>query len=215
MSRVVGCDQLAGIRIFLVNHRCGERRPRATANIVRGELVTPHRIPQVGEMIRISDLRNRKFLSVLALIALVATPSPLVYRWGVAKLNAYFLTRAQAAMDAEDFAAAESYAVRVLTRTSNQQASIIAGEAAMLLGRNNQAIKYFEPLLGGTGRDAVAAMAASADLYEKIGNTREAELLYRRVLAMDPAHAFAKHGLVDLLALQGAAARRCPTVSNC
>lgn len=145
---------------------------------------------------------RRLLLGLLVLVGVGAASVP-AFHWGAAWLQDYYLTHAQAALDAGDYELAESYAARVLTRCANRQASMVAGEAAMLAGRADQALEYFQPLLDETDADAVVVIAAAADLYETKGNAREAERLYRRALALDPQQVFAKRKLVHLLTLQG------------
>ena len=147
--------------------------------------------------------RHRRLLLGTVLVVIVGAAAFPAYRWGIDQLNAYFLTHAQAALAAQDYERAESYAARVLTRCANRQASMVAGEAAMLAGRTDQALEYFQPLLDGTDADAVVVICAAADLYGKKGDARAAERLYRRALELEPAQIFAQRGLVHLLTLQG------------
>jgi tetratricopeptide (TPR) repeat protein len=147
--------------------------------------------------------RHRRLLLGLLLVGVVGAAVFPAYRWYAHRLNEYFLAHARAALAAQDYELAESYAARALARCADRQASMVAGEAAMLAGRTDQALEYFRPLLEGTDADAVVVMCAAADLYEKKGDAREAERLYRRVLELDPRQTFAQRGLVHLFTLQG------------
>lgn len=145
---------------------------------------------------------NWKTLCIVCLLA-AAVSTPMLYRWGTDWLSRQWLARAEAALDRTDFAEAERYALRVLSRDENQSARVVAGAAAMALGRDKEAIEYFEPLCDGTDADAIAAQVASAQLYKKLGNARAAERLYRQALQLQPEQTYALHGLAELYAMQG------------
>ena len=149
-------------------------------------------------------MNTRRLLLSIFLIVVAGVVAVPAYRWGATRVNQYFLAHAEAALAAKDYERAESCAAQVLARCpDHRRAAMVAGEAAMLAGRGDQALEYFRPLLDGTDADAVIVIAAAADLYEKKGDAREAERLYRRVLELDPQQIFAKRGLVHLLTLQG------------
>ncbi len=150
-----------------------------------------------------NGIRHRFWLLGVLLLIVVGIAAAPVYRWGMAQRDAHYLSRAQAALAAGDYGQAESYAARVLTRCSNREASMVAGEAAMMAGRVDQAIDYFRPLLSETDADAVVVIAAAAQMYEEKGDAREAERLYRRALELDPQQTFAKRQLMRLLTLEG------------
>jgi tetratricopeptide (TPR) repeat protein len=73
----------------------------------------------------------------------------------------------------------------------------------MLSGRERQALEHFKPMWDGIDADSIAALALSADLYERLGNSVAAERLYRKTLQLSPQHPFATRRLAFLLSLQG------------
>ncbi len=147
--------------------------------------------------------RNQKILLAVVLLAAGAACTPLLYHWGTHWLCQRWLDKSQTAIERTDYVRAESYAAGVLKYGPNRSARILAGEAAMMLGRDEQAIAYLKPLCNGTDPDAIVAIASSAELQQRLGNGAEAERLYRRALQLDPGQTYAKHGLALLLNLQG------------
>jgi len=150
-------------------------------------------------------LTRKRLTSLLVLLLVVGTASvsPWAYRRFRQQLAARCLGLARTAMEDADYASAESHARRVLNWTSSREARMVAGEAAMMAGRDAEALQYFEPLWRETDDEAIAVMAASADLYQRMGDSAEAERLYRRALALDPGQSFARQRLAYLLSLQG------------
>ena len=149
---------------------------------------------------------NRRRLLVVFLIAMLAVGAacyPWLARTVTIRRDRYLMEAAQAAMDADDYATAESYAAQVAARQDNRQARLLAGEAAMLGGRWEQALAYLAPELEGTDADAVVAICAAADAHFRLRHSAEAERLYRRALELDPQQVFAKRSLAHLLTLQG------------
>jgi tetratricopeptide (TPR) repeat protein len=145
---------------------------------------------------------HRKRLLGLFLIVILGA-GVVAYQWGMDRLNKYCLAHAQAALAERDYAQAESYAARVLARGADPHASTLAGRAALLSGRPDQAMEYFQAVLEETDAEAVVVICATADLYEKKGDAREAERLYRRALLIGPQQVAAKRDLAHLLTLQG------------
>jgi len=145
----------------------------------------------------------RRLLWGLLAVGLVGAAVVPAYSWGIRRLNEYYLAHARVALAAEQYDRAESLACRVLARCSDRKASMVAGEAAMLAGRIDDALAYFQPLLEGSDPDTVVVLAAAADLYSRKGNAAEAERLYRRAIELDPQQVFAKRKLALLLTQQG------------
>lgn len=148
-------------------------------------------------------IRRRNLLTAAIVMACTAIAVPVVYHFATARLNELLLSRAESAIELEDFAAAESYAARAWQRAPSRRAAMLAGEAAMLQGRHRQAIKYLQPLLDETDDESLLAINAVAELYMRLGDARQAEHWFRRVLEIDAANTFARRGLVSLLTLQG------------
>ncbi len=123
--------------------------------------------------------------------------------WANRRLNRELLLNAQMAMGVENYEQAEAYAARLLQREPSEEVYLIAGEAAMLTGRVDKALEYFEPLLDGNDNSSVVAMCASGDLWLGKGHARRAEQLFRRALELDPSQTFARQNLVNLLAIEG------------
>ena len=142
-------------------------------------------------------------IAIALLLLFCAACYPWLARVAVVRLDRYLLERAQAALDVEDYATAESCAAQVVARSNNRQARMLAGEAAMLGGRYEQAIVFLQPDLEGTDADAVVAICAAADIHFHLRHSAEAERLFRRALELDPQQVFAKRSLAHLFTLQG------------
>jgi tetratricopeptide (TPR) repeat protein len=123
--------------------------------------------------------------------------------WANRKLNRELLLNARMAMEMEDYEQAETYAARLLGRAPNDEAHLIAGDAAIALGRYDEALGYLEPLLDGQGESSVTALCASGQLWMSKGHAQRAEQLFRQALQRDRSQLFARQNLVKLLTIEG------------
>ncbi|MBL8523732.1 MAG: tetratricopeptide repeat protein [Betaproteobacteria bacterium] len=106
---------------------------------------------------------------------------------------------ARALLDAGQYDAAESAAARVVRAApSDPKATFMHGLALSHLGRSAEALAMFNRTLGLQGTHVEAAYNAAILMHEG-GNSGTAEMLYRRVLEVDPRHEFAHWRLTALL----------------
>jgi tetratricopeptide (TPR) repeat protein len=147
--------------------------------------------------------RRQIVLVLLMLLVVCAVCSPWLIRAVTTRLDRHLMEAAQAALDSEDFTTAESNAARVAARSGDRQARLLAGEAAMMAGRLEEALAYLQPELEGTDADAVVAICAAADVHYRLRHAEEAERFFHRALELDPQQIFAKRSLAHLYTLQG------------
>ncbi len=119
-------------------------------------------------------------------------------------LHNQLLADARTAVERSNFSEAEQLARRLITaRALQDDARLIAGEAAVKLGATERALAYVEPLLDGRDENARIALDAAVDIRWEQGNATEAERLLRRLLEIDPGQPAATARLAHLLTLTG------------
>jgi tetratricopeptide (TPR) repeat protein len=146
---------------------------------------------------------NRQSLLVtLAVVLIIGAGAFRIFANRV--LHNQLLANAQTALDGEEYSLAEELARRLITEQAfEDDARLIAAEAAAKLGANERALAYLTKMLSGRDKNARIAMGVAANICWDQGNVTEAERLLRKVLTLDPEQPFVLFRLAHLLTLTG------------
>ena len=100
------------------------------------------------------------------------------------QISNLYLKQAAAALKGGKYADAVAAALKTNEYGENAQAFLVAGQASQKLGKNTDAIKYFEKYLEAapTAKNAAAIAFTVAALYQKAGNKAKASEFYKKVL---------------------------------
>ena len=113
------------------------------------------------------------------------------------QISNIYLKQAAAALKGGKYADAVTAALKTNEYGENAQAFLVAGQASQKLGKNNDAIKYFEKYLAAapTAKNANAIAFTVAALYQKAGNKAKAAEFYKKVVSDPQLGAQAKQQL--------------------
>ena len=100
------------------------------------------------------------------------------------QISNIYLKQAAASLKGGKYADAVTAALKTNEYGENAQAFLVAGQASQKLGKNNDAIKYFEKYLAlaPTAKNANAIAFTVAALYQKAGNKAKAAEFYKKVV---------------------------------
>ena len=113
------------------------------------------------------------------------------------QISNIYLKQAAASLKGGKYADAVTAALKTNEYGENAQAFLVAGQASQKLGKNNDAIKYFEKYLAlaPTAKNANAIAFTVAALYQKAGNKAKAAEFYKKVVSDPQLGAQAKQQL--------------------
>jgi tetratricopeptide (TPR) repeat protein len=113
------------------------------------------------------------------------------------QISNIYLKQAAASLKGGKYADAVTAALKTNEYGENAQAFLVAGQASQKLGKNNDAIKYFEKYLAlaPTAKNANAIAFTVAALYQKAGNKAKAAEFYKKVVGDPQLGAQAKQQL--------------------
>ncbi len=111
---------------------------------------------------------------------------------------------AKAALRIKNYPRAAEIAGRLLlSKPTDADALLVAGEAALKMGEVAAALGYYQAVPRSAAAKYVVSRWSMANVYVHQGKLREAEANYREALAEDPQNIVANHGLGFLLGVEG------------
>lgn len=115
-------------------------------------------------------------------------------------LGGAYLKKAAAMLKGQKYTDAVKFAVKANEIAKNAQALLVAGQASQKLGKNGDAVKYFEDYLEAspTAKNANAIAFTVGALYQQMNNKAKAIEFYQKVVS-DPQFGGQAKQLIDSL----------------